>query len=72
MVLDIHNQYDSLNIVLNRTEGGYNEKERYQSLEESKILDAEIENSLIKYNISYDIVDVGDKTVEDILKLLNI
>jgi hypothetical protein len=72
MVLDIHNQYDSVNIVLKRTEGGYNEKERYQSLEESKHLDMEIENSLIKYDIPYHIVEVGDKTVADILKLLNI
>jgi hypothetical protein len=72
MVLDIHNQYDSVNIVLKRTEGGYNEKERYQSLEESKHLDMEIENSLIKYDIPYHIVEVGDKTVDDILKLLNI
>ena len=72
MVLDIHNQYDSLNIVLKRTEGGYNEKERYQSLDESKELDRRIEDILVKNNISYDIVSVGDKTVDDILKLLNI
>ncbi len=72
MVLDIHNQYDSLNIVLKRTEGGYNEKERYQSLDESKELDAQIENSLIKHNIPYNIVEVGDNTLNDILKILNI
>jgi deoxyadenosine/deoxycytidine kinase len=72
MVLDVHNQYNSLNIVLKRTEGGYNEKERYQSLDESKKLDEEIENTLIKNNISYHIVEVGETTLADILKLLNI
>jgi deoxyadenosine/deoxycytidine kinase len=72
MVLDIHNQYDSLNIVLKRTEGGYNEKERYQSLDESKELDRQIEDTLVKNNISYNSVLVGDKTVDDILKILNI
>lgn len=72
MVLDVHNQYDSVNIVLKRTLGGYNEKERYQSLDESKVLDDEIENILVKNNIPYHIVEVGDTTVDDILKLLNI
>lgn len=72
MVLDIHNQYDSLNVVLKRTLGGYNDKERYQSLEESKQLDEAIENTLLKNDISYHLVEVGDKTVDDILKLLNI
>jgi hypothetical protein len=72
MVLDIHNQYDSVNIVLKRTEGGYNEKERYQTLSESIRLDTEIENVLVKNNISYHIVEVGEKTVDDILKILNI
>jgi hypothetical protein len=70
MVLDIHNQYDNLNILLKRTEGGYNEKERYQSLDESKTLDNEIENTLIKNNISYITIEVGDNTVNDIVKLL--
>ena len=70
MVLDIHNQYDTLNILLKRTEGGFNEKERYQTLDESKVLDDAIENTLIKNNISYITVEVGDSTVNDILKIL--
>ena len=70
MVLDIHNQYDTLNILLKRTEGGFNEKERYQTLDESKILDNAIENTLIKNNISYITIEVGDSTVNDILKIL--
>jgi deoxyadenosine/deoxycytidine kinase len=70
MVLDIHNQYDTLNILLKRTEGGYNEKERYQTLDESKVLDDAIENTLINNNIPYTIIEVGDDTVNDILKIL--
>jgi hypothetical protein len=72
MVLDIHNQYDTLNIVLKRSEGGYNEKERYQSLNESKMLDLEIENTLIKHHIPFIYVDVNDDTLKNILKYLDI
>jgi|TARA_B110000908_G_scaffold28111_1_gene33055 hypothetical protein len=71
LVLDIHNQYDSLNILLERSDDGiHNNDERYQSLEESKKLDREIENTLIKNNIPYHKVKVGNKTVKNIVKLL--
>lgn len=70
MVLDIHNQYDTLNILLKRTEGEFNEKERYQTIDESKMLDDEIEKTLIKYNIPYITIEVGEDTVNDILKIL--
>lgn len=72
LVLDIHNQYDCINIVLKRGEGNHNEKERYQTLEESKKLDFEIENTLIKNNIPYHLVDVNEKTAKKIVKLLGI
>ena len=71
MVLDIHNQYDTLNIVLNRSEGIHNEKERYQNLEQSKDLDWAIENTLIQNNIPYTKVDVNDDTVNNILSILS-
>ena len=70
MVLDIHNQYDTLNILLKRTDGGFNEKERYQTIDESKMLDDEIEKTLINHNIPYTTIEVGDETVNDILKIL--
>jgi len=70
MVLDIHNQYDTLNILLKRTDGGFNEKERYQTIDESKMLDEEIEKTLITHNIPYVTIEVGDETVNDILKIL--
>lgn len=71
MVLDIHNQYDTLNIVLNRSEGIHNEKERYQNLKQSKDLDSAIENTLIQNNIPYTKVDVNDDTVNNILSILS-
>ena len=70
MVLDIHNQYDTLNILLKRTDGGFNEKERYQTIDESKMLDDEIEKTLVKHNIPYTTIEVGDETVNNILKIL--
>ena len=70
MVLNIFNQYDNINIVLERTEGDFNENERYQTLEESKMLDLEIENTLINNNIPYYKIKVGEDTVNEILKLL--
>ena len=72
MILDIHNKYDSINIVLRRANGNHNEKERYQSLEESKDLDFRIEETLIKNQIPYYSVEVGDNSVDNILRILNI
>ena len=71
LVLDIHNQYDSINIVLDRGEGHHNNKERYQSLEESQELDKKIEETLIKNNIPYHKIKVGKNTLNKISKLIH-
>jgi hypothetical protein len=70
MVLDIHNQYDTLNIVLNRSGGVHNEKERYQNLDQSKELDTAIESTLIDNKINFIKVEVNDFTVSNILSTL--
>ena len=70
LVLETFNQYENINILLERGEGNHNEKERYQSLDESKELDKAIELSMISNNIPYYVVKVGDNTVKDILKIL--
>jgi deoxyadenosine/deoxycytidine kinase len=70
MVLDIHSYYDNLNIVLKRSVGVYNEKERYQNLEKSIELDTIIQSKLDIYNIPYVEVDVDTNTVNTILDLL--
>lgn len=70
MILDIHNGYESINILLKRVEGNHNNKERYHNLEESIELDAMIEDSLKLHNIEYHIVEVGDNTLNDIYKII--
>jgi deoxyadenosine/deoxycytidine kinase len=70
MVLDTFNQYDNINIVLDRADGVHNNDERYQNLEESKELDIVIENSLIENNIPFHKIKVNDDTVDDIMKLV--
>jgi hypothetical protein len=72
MVLDTFNQYDNINIVLDRADGVHNNDERYQNLEESKDLDIVIENTLIKNNIPFYKIKVDDDTVDNIIKLVNI
>jgi|TARA_B110000902_G_scaffold247703_1_gene304063 hypothetical protein len=71
MVLDIHNQYDNINILLKRTDGNHNDKERYHNLEQSKELDDVIQKSLDDNNIPYIMVVVDDNTVDKIIKLLD-
>ena len=70
LVLETFNQYENINILLERGEGNHNEKERYQSLDESMELDKAIELSMISNNIPYYVVKVGKNTVKDILKIL--
>ena len=70
MVLDTFNQYDNINIVLDRADGVYNNDERYQNLEESKELDIVIENSLIENNIPFHKIKVDYNTVDNIMKLV--
>jgi len=68
MILDIHNQYDNINIFLKRTNDiGYNENERYQTYNESLELDNKIKNVLDSHNIPYFEVKVGNKTVNKII-----
>jgi deoxyadenosine/deoxycytidine kinase len=71
MVLDVFNQYDNINIVLERSaEGDHNEKERYQTLDMSRDLDNAIDATLVKHKIPHYRVKVGDNTLEEILKII--
>jgi deoxyadenosine/deoxycytidine kinase len=71
MILDIHNSYENINILLKRSEGNHNEKERYHNLEQSKELDGVIENSLILNRIDFHVVEVGNNVLKDICQLIN-
>lgn len=68
MVLDIYNQYDNINILLDRGNGKHNESERYQNLDESILLDNSIEDVLIKNNVTYHKIKVNSNTVKNIIK----
>lgn len=70
MVLDIYNQYDNVNIVLERSEGNHNNMERYQNLNESIDLDNTIERSLLDNNLPYYKVKVDGDTVKNIMKII--
>ena len=70
MVLDIYNRYDNINILLERSEGKHNNLERYQSLDESKVLDNVIERTLIDNQIPYHKLKVNGNTVKNIMKLI--
>ena len=70
MILDIHNGYDSINILLKRSDGNHNEKERYQNLSESIEIDAMIKDSLDANGIEYHEIEMGDQTVEGIYNII--
>ncbi len=73
MVLDLHNKYDNINILLERSiknKKNYNEKERYQTLEESKRIDGYCKKVLEENTIPFHTIKVGKNTVKKILKLL--
>jgi hypothetical protein len=70
MILDIHIQYNNINILLKRGNGVHNEKERYQNLEQSIDLDNRIKNMLDENKLEYTEIEVNDDTVNNILKLL--
>tara|TARA_B110000444_G_C18833619_1_gene594652 strand:+ start:2056 stop:2592 length:537 start_codon:yes stop_codon:yes gene_type:complete len=70
MLLEIHNQYNNINIVLVRGDGIHNDNERYQDLTQSVELDKVIEDSLKRHNLPYYKIKVDDNTLTNILNLL--
>ena len=59
-----------MNILLERSEGSHNEKERYQDLEESVAIDTLCKQVLDDIGTPYHTIKVGPKSVKKILKLL--
>jgi hypothetical protein len=70
LLLEIHNQYNNINIVLERGEGIHNNNERYQDLKQSVELDTVIEESLKRHELPYHKIKVDDDTLTNILNLL--
>jgi len=70
MILELHNKYDNINILLDRADGVHNDEERFQNYEESLVIDDLCKKILDENNIPYHTVKVGKNTVKEILKLL--
>jgi hypothetical protein len=71
MIVDLHNKYDNINILLERSdEGKHNDDERYQNLEESLELDRIIQSTLMKKDVPFYVVKVGKNTVNKIMKII--
>jgi|TARA_R100000081_G_C4709163_1_gene111850 hypothetical protein len=70
MVVDLHNKYDNLNILLKRTSDKINKEERFQDLKKSIEIDELCKLKLEEYNLPYYEIPVGKNTVKEILKLL--
>lgn len=69
-IIDLHNHYDSLNILLQRNPSMFKEEGRLQNLSESMDIDNDIVNMLDKHSIQYHKVEVNDSTIEKIIGLL--
>lgn len=71
MILEMHNSYDNINILLTRNnQSNHNNNERYHNKKESKDLDLKIEKELNDNNIKFHKVEVGDNTVKKIYKII--
>jgi len=70
MVLDLHNKYDNLNILLKRSNTEINEAERFQDLKQSLEIDELCKAKLEEHNLPYHEIKMGKNTVKKILKLL--
>jgi hypothetical protein len=70
MVVDLHNKYDNINILLKRSNTEINEAERFQDLKQSIEIDELCKAKLEEHNQLYYEIEVDKNTVKRILKLL--
>ena len=70
LVVDLHNTYDNLNILLKRSNTEINEAERFQDLKQSVEIDELCKSKLEEHNQPYVEIEVNDNTVSEILKML--
>ncbi len=71
LILDIHNNYNNINIFLERSEEtNHNEKERMHNAEESLDLDHKIKTLLVENNIPFHTIKVDNDTTNKIFNLI--
>jgi hypothetical protein len=67
-IINLFNRYDNINYFLERNlNSSYDQGERFQTLEESKLIDNDIKNMLELYGVKYESIYVDDTTVGKIL-----
>lgn len=71
-ILALHKRYDNLNIVLKRNDSRFEDKGRYQNLEQSKELDRLIKSTLTDNGLPYHEFYTGSDAIKNTLKLLDI
>jgi len=67
-IVNLFNRYDNINYFLERNlNSSYDQGERFQTLDESKLIDNDIKNMLELYGVKYESIYVDDTTVGKIL-----
>ena len=66
----LFNQYDNINILLNRNNETYDPNGRIQNLEEAKEIDEDIKETLLINNIPFSEFNVGPNTAVDIFNYI--
>ena len=67
-IVSLFNRYDNVNYFLERNlNSSYDEGERFQTLDESIMIDKEIKDMLDLYDVKYDTIYVDDETVGKII-----
>lgn len=67
-IVNLFNRYDNVNYFLERNlNSSYDEGERFQTLDESIMIDKEIKDMLDLYGVKYETISVDDETVSKIL-----
>ena len=69
MVLDVFNQYENINIFLDRPDD-FQDEGRFQDYQQSLDFDNKIKSIMDKNGIDYRTLKVNDKTIEYILTFM--
>lgn len=69
-ILNLFKKYNSLNIFLGRNDGVYDTNGRFQTLEESKMIDDDIKRKLVENGIPFIEFSVGPNTANDIFNYI--
>lgn len=72
LIFEIHNNYENINIFLNRKKTYFEDLGRYHDNEQSNEIDNLIINLLEENLVQYEKIDVGNNTIEELIKKINL